>query len=51
MVSVVNAACGPRLNLIEKRELKQSFYNVGRYADPKDWAAYGRGRLEQYGAS
>lgn len=38
MVSVASAACGPRLNLIEKRELKQSFYNVGRYADPKDWA-------------
>ena len=37
--TVASAACGPRLNLIEKRELKQSFYNVGRYADPKDWAA------------
>lgn len=39
IIIVTEAACGPRLNLIEKRELKQSFYNVGRYADPSDWAS------------
>ena len=32
----VKAACGPRLNIVEKREYKQKF-TVGRYRDAAKW--------------